>query len=236
MDHVGVCFQGPVSAHTPGIVSRSPWPSRTVLSTWSNSETGSIRLDLGPRNLVLSSPLLFSGKGNVRNQKVSTVRGLQRLLEQGVEYSWKIRSDFEVLNLSSLTESILDSGDFDGVAVIDWVLHKKGYPMDFIQFGKTETLLEMWSGVRTHSLITRVTEQKVSNSFARMFAKNNPDRNAFKSLRLLATSIVDLKGCDIVWHKHGITLRNDWVGNPVFCQLSGAKPHQGISFSSREFS
>lgn len=136
-----------------------------------------------------------------------------------VDYSWKIRSDFEIKRIEDLTNQLLDDSRFKSISFIDWVLHKGGYPMDFIQFGSTEDCLEMWRGVRTWSF-SRVPEKKLNESFVRIWSKRNEDRNAHKSMSFFATKLLDLEGSDLIWHKIKVTLRGNWMGNPVFVQLS----------------
>lgn len=135
-----------------------------------------------------------------------------------VEYSWKIRTDFEIQGIEGLTTNLLNDLRPKGVAFIDWILHKGGYPMDFVQFGSTEDCLEMWKGVRT--VLGRVPEKKLNESFVRIWSKRNDDANAHKSMSFFATKLVSLEGSDLVWHKKNLTLKKHWIGNPVFVQLS----------------
>jgi hypothetical protein len=218
---IGIVYQGPLNTALVETLNATPWPQRTILSTW-ESDPGLLReIPLPPSQIVVGKAPIFAGKGNVRAQKLSTLRGLTRLAELGVEHAWKIRSDFEITRISELTEALMQRMDLNGIGFIDWVLHKGGYPMDFVQFGKTSNLIDLWGGVRTHSLITRVTEKKIAKSFQRQFGFVNEDRNAWKSLHLLASEVMRIDGCDLLWHKRDLSLREDWTGNPVFCQLSG---------------
>lgn len=217
---VGVCYQGPIGESTDSVINRSPWPETTVLSTWLGEPVSNLT-SLRPENLVINKRLIFPGRSNIRNQKISSLNGLLRLKELGVTYAWKIRSDFEVTSLKGLTTALLEDAGDHQIAFIDWVLHKGGYPMDFIQFGRIEQLIDLWSGVKPYSLLTRVPEKKIDKSFVKLFSKRDLDRNGHRSIRFLASKLYELPDTDVLWHKKKLSLKRDWAGNPVFCQLSG---------------
>jgi hypothetical protein len=150
------------------------------------------------------------------------VKGLELLLDEGYEYSWKIRSDFKIENLEALTSSLIESIESSSrkVYFLDWVLHRSGYPMDFIQFGKTVDLLNVWKRVATAWPPNRSPEERLKTAFAKNFASKNPDKNPWKSIGFMANRAVSINGVDITWLKAGVSLKQDWVGNPVFVQMS----------------
>jgi len=103
----------------------------------------------------------------------------------------------------------------------DWVPHRSGYPMDFIQFASTEDLIGLWRKVRTFTLTYQASEELLKNALRRQSRGNLSDPNVWKQMGFMASTLNSIPGADVIWLKKDISFCNDWKGNPVFVQCAG---------------
>jgi hypothetical protein len=200
-----------------------------IFSTWCDSENGHKHENLknfggGQNQHVVCRPMpIWRGRNNLNLQKQSTLTGLHLARELGYEFSFKIRSDMVLTGVEELMD-LLQAEVNKGPARIfffDWVLHRTGYPMDFVQFGKTQDLIRLWSSVSTMPLTRLCPEELLKKAFRNSFLKKSDDKNVWKQIGFMAAMLNAIPNGDLNWIKNDINFRDDWRGNPVFVQCSG---------------
>jgi hypothetical protein len=197
-----------------------------IFSTWEGLQPGSKleQLLAGPRHQVLVNPApLWRGRGNLNLQKQSTLSGLIAARSAGHKFSLKIRSDMVISGIDELaarSQKMIERGPAR-IFFFDWVLHRSGYPMDFIQFASTEDLIGLWRKVRTFTLTYQASEELLKNAFRRQSRGNSSDPNVWKQMGFMASTLNSIPGADVIWLKKDISFCNDWKGNPVFVQCAG---------------
>lgn len=178
----------------------------------------------GPRHQVLVNPApLWRGRRNLNLQKQSTLSGLIAARSAGHKFSLKIRSDMVISGIDELaarSQKMIERGPAR-IFFFDWVLHRSGYPMDFIQFASTEDLIGLWRKVRTFTLTYQAPEELLKNAFRRQSRGNSRDPNVWKQMGFMASTLNSIPGADVIWLKKDISFCNDWKGNPVFVQCAG---------------
>lgn len=138
-------------------------------------------------------------------------------LSGGATHVIKIRSDMHVSNMDRLVELLLIELERRGnqVFFLDWVLHKRGYFMDFVQFDSIENLIQLWSiPYVARALSRQAPEIILTKNFVKSFAPSVPDGVAFKRARFILPLLYN-NDLQIYWSKYSIST-NDWRGNPIF--------------------
>ncbi len=197
-----------------------------IFSTWKSTKIS--RSDISSNHwLVRSKSPLWRGPSNLNLQKTSTLAGLRLAQELGFDYALKIRDDMDLEPLDEAIKQLkIKSQTHPKTAIwfLDWVLHLSGYPMDFLQFGKTSDLIAVWQQVTMWApnaglagIMPEITcpEIRLKRAYCRKFG---PD--PYKQIGFLASEFMANSRVDVLWMKRHVTMRRDWVGNPQFVQLS----------------
>lgn len=198
-----------------------------IFSTWTSGESSQPD-HFSPNHWLVKSPRPhLRGPSNLNMQKQSTLAGLRYAQGLGFEYALKVRDDMDIDYLDeiiNMLDFIANSNLRTKIWFFDWVLHLSGYPMDFIQFGRTQDLISLWESVNVGSINVGVPhlwpefscpEIRLKSAFIREFS---PD--PFKKIGFLANDFMADSRIDIHWLKRSLSMRRDWAGNPQFVQLS----------------
>jgi hypothetical protein len=110
-----------------------------------------------------------NGPGNVLLQKTTTLAGLEYAQKIGYEYSLKIRSDLFPTNPDTLFSSFTDGLNFIAKHR-DSIDGHNGYLVDYMQFGRTDDLVTLWSGVESSSSVAEIC---LLNSFLKNFTEKD---------------------------------------------------------------
>lgn len=195
----------------------------TIHSTWEGEHLPSGIQD----DTVIQSRLpRLKGRSNVNLQATSTLAGLYVARDLGATHVLKTRSDMEFSDTDALVKILSEEDDRRGSGVwfLDYVLHRSGYFMDFIQFGAIDHLVRLWSlPLRQRLGLTRFAPEEIlTRNFESKFRHSVADGVAFKKARFMLPLLYE-NGIILHWSKRGIT-SDDWRGNPIFVCASSFRP------------
>lgn len=156
MSSIAIVYQGAGQYNSALSKKYSGLP--IIFSTWESNET---QVEIGDYEkshyLIETRKPLIRGPSNLNLQKISTVRGLEKASSLGFTFALKIRDDMDLDPLQdvlSLLKTLVEDRPETRFWFLDWVLHLSGYPMDFIQFGRTNDLLSLWGGCWLKRLVS----------------------------------------------------------------------------------
>lgn len=143
------------------------------------------------------------GSGNINLQKISTLNGLYIAKNLGFDYCLKIRSDMYPTN----TKLLIKSFNFDKINFIakhgDIIDGYNGYLVDYLQFGKTNDLIKLWS--INNIYYSRVAEICLLNNFEKYFSSSD--------INFLINNLDDNN--DLWWNKNKIFI-STYKKDPIY--------------------
>lgn len=161
--NVGIVLQGPVMHEDNFTIEtirmiREWYPDICiVLSTWESSLSDDERNNIKKFNCILieskQKPQEYKGKnekvGHMNNQIYSSFVGAKYLQDNGIEYAMKIRSDIRIYKIDFIPYLInllkVYKSQLINIAFSNSMYNVPFHMSDFIWFGKTENIKQMYS-------------------------------------------------------------------------------------------
>jgi len=210
--NTGIVIQGSISNNFEKIRKNLDFYNKNfpnlkiVLSTWEDEVEASGKInEFFKGHIILNKKPTNFGPSNVNLQIISTISGLQKLKELGVERAIKIRSDFSHMNTEcinlledrvELAKQITNSAN-NSIVIIsmnNFIFRLFGIS-DFFQYGNIEELINLWD---------IPLDPRISDSPAYLVEKSILDSSKMRfSEAYIFTHYLEKKGFKIEW-----TLKN----------------------------
>tara|TARA_R110001592_G_scaffold133404_2_gene348622 strand:+ start:2826 stop:3473 length:648 start_codon:yes stop_codon:yes gene_type:complete len=139
-----------------------------IYSTWEN-ERNTFQHMNNPKHEVLFNTIPKDpGIKNLNLQIYSILKGLERSMEMGHKFSFKVRNDMCILDYKSLYSCLqIDSFNF-----IAWTTHAGGYFLDYVFGGPTDLMYEFFSNISYNVTPGDFPERILTREFIKFFKKN----------------------------------------------------------------
>lgn len=252
---VGILIQGPIHdeefiTHTIIAYCQRFENSQIILSTWDYEDTSELERQIADKKsqvkIIKSKFPTVSSYGNLQLQQISTLNGLNALMNTGVEYAIKTRTDQRFYDPEALQKlcSFFDLHAKNShtilVASQNTFYFRLFGPSDTFQFGSLEALLKYWDvDLIKYEMVDRKSSL-CTNTLRGEFHKQIPETFLFtsylanlgekveislkESWRLLKKYVVvmDDNFIDLVWTKysHGSNRWFIYDSNSVVRQMS----------------
>jgi hypothetical protein len=209
---IWIVSQGPLNHYSEVIHTYNGL--NVIHSTWATKEVYTPHFD--NHHFIIQDPPLLAGKGNINYQVKSTLSGLLEAKRRGAEYVLKVRSDFSFSDLPKLLEILFKkTSEEPCIYFLSFVTHEGGYFMDFVQFGKIDDLINLWSiGYKINYIHRKSPEVYLTKNFEKHFSNRCAGNVSYKYARYILPIMYQEK-IKLTWHKRKIT-SDQWRGNPMF--------------------
>lgn len=216
---IGILIQGPVSDipflnETISTYKRNFLNSSIVLSTWKNNPQISQVLEVEGLTIVENEIPSNKGTANLNLQTLSTISGINTLIEQGTQYILKTRTD-QVLFSNRALDLLLNRlktsphSNFQRIVTTDFnsFLFRPYSPNDQLLFGRSGVLLDFWSAYwKRKSEVSKFQEDWAEKLLVRCYLQELeiPFKNTLlQSLEIYRDlySFIDCEDLDLYWKK-----------------------------------